>query len=359
MKINQPNTELYDRIGLYELALQMVDKESSNLDAAKPDLLQYLLPINSAYGYYNTNSVFFFDRVYDKTYKEEWESGDEEGRIAAICTINEHLQVYNEFVYDSIIEVGPESELEYPYYPEERKWGLNIILQSPTFDQKEIFGDAPFYNIFVLSRTIDNEFVYKQGLVLQAEEFVLRYNKMMYDYINTLIPKNMPFNEHNIFYKPITEFNNWFMLRGLFVDEVPTLIDDPPADSVEVKKSVHQETEDSISEKQQLTNELRVSHNKVQMQKREIKILKSGFTNNELERAAYLTMKNTGTLNFAKLGRLIGKSDNGARNILKERLPHLYLQHQQKDIYQLDDIDTICPACGNTFDEPPCTCVRK
>ncbi len=359
MKINQPNTELYDRIGLHELALQIVKADGWHEAATEHYFIQYLLPIGAAYGYYtNWKLLSFFDRRKNKTYREKFEPSDEESRTTAISKINERISDYTRFVDEHVEELGKEniSNQKYFHLSENILWGLYVKLHNPTFDHEGVYGEMTDSNLI---RTIDNEFVYKQGLELPVEEFVLRFNKMMYDYINKLIPKNMPFNKHNLFYKPITEFNNWFMSRGLFVDEVPSLIDDLHTDSVKAKKSVHQETEDSISEKQLLTNELRASHNKVQIQKREIKILKSGFTNNELERAAYLTMKNIGTLNFAKLGRLIGKSDNGARNILKERLPHLYLQHQQKDIYQPDDIDIICPACGNTFDEPPCTCVRK
>ena len=348
----------YKEYDLFDLALQMVGAKQISSQSPERELIRNLLPINSAFGYYHNDTFTCKDPRDGKVYSESFNNGDEEGRKGAIKRINERIREYNNFLEELKEKEGIKKTFELKYFPQGEvwMWGIHFVMSRPTIKQKNRYGqEQDHFGIL----QINNEFCYTRGLQLEMEDYVPRFNKMMYDYINKLIPKNMPFNKHNLFYKPITEFNNWFMLRGLFVDEVPTLIDDPPADSVEVKKSVHQETEDSISEKHQLTNELRVSHNKVQMQKREIKILKSGFTNNELERAAYLTMKNTGTLNFAKLGRLIGKSDNGARNILKERLPHLYLQHQQKDIYQLDDIDTICPACGNTFDEPPCTSVRK
>ena len=117
MKIKQPNTELYDRIGIYELSLQIVKADDWQEAATDHYFIQYLLPIDAAYGYYtNWELLSFIDHRKNKTYEEILDPSDEESRITAISKINERINDYNRFVDKHVDELGKENISRQKYF---------------------------------------------------------------------------------------------------------------------------------------------------------------------------------------------------------------------------------------------------
>ena len=58
---------------------------------------------------------------------------------------------------------------------------------------------------------------------LANDDFVPRFNKMIYDYLIALT-KGKKLVPQNTLYNPILEFEDWFMSSGIEIEKTPSLI---------------------------------------------------------------------------------------------------------------------------------------
>ena len=64
------------------------------------------------------------------------------------------------------------------------------------------------------------------ALIIQTqEEFVAKFNKMIYDYLCIIIPQG-ELDDNHIYKNPIIEYENWFMINGLSINRTPSLMDE-------------------------------------------------------------------------------------------------------------------------------------
>ena len=138
------------------------------------------------------------------------------------------------------------------------KWSLCLILDIPTLPK------AGSRERFKKGIIVNNKFIFKRALLISVDQFVLRFNKMVYDYISTLIPNNRELGSQHLFYKPIIEYENWFQKTGHFVQDTPSLLD-------EIKESEKSENPlvTTSGENQELANAQKI----ILMQREKIKQL--------------------------------------------------------------------------------------
>ena len=253
----------YKKLELYDLALQMVGANQISSQVPQRDLIRNLLPINIAFGYYHKDTFKWKDPRNSKVYSESFKIGDEEGRKVAIKKINDRIRKYNNFLEKLKKKVGIEKTFELKYFPEHEfwMWGINFVMSHPTIKQKNWFGrDQEHYGI----RNVNNEFCYTRGLQLEKKDFVPRFNKMMYEYINVLCPPNKPVVESHVLHNAIIEYENWFMMNGQIIQETPSLI-----------QEVNGKTKNPVSQSPDPNNELETAHKLLIKQREMIKQLRN------------------------------------------------------------------------------------
>ena len=206
---------IYDLVEAKKLSRQAPDKS----------LIKNLAPINGVYSGYMTNRVEFIDPRDNKVYADEWvrqNFDDEKDRLRAIRSINEKIKNYNDWLEKEKVEKGIEKMLSFyeeSYYGE---WLLNIYLTYPTLNKtKEI----------IPHRTIDNKFFYQHATNMDSDNFLIRFNKTIYDWIIDMLPKSFNdkdsrfLSEKHLLYQPKLEFENWFMRNGLAINEYKSMFD--------------------------------------------------------------------------------------------------------------------------------------
>ena len=72
-------------------------------------------------------------------------------------------------------------------------------------------------------RVINEPAIYQTALKLDNLFFVPRFNKMIYDYLKSLI-KDKVLIPQNTLYNPMLEFVDWYMSSGLDIESTPSLI---------------------------------------------------------------------------------------------------------------------------------------
>jgi len=319
-------SEIYNEIGLYDIILSISDAYKFSNQLPERRLIRNLLPINNAYGFYFSNTFKWTDTRTDKVFEEKFEFYDEEGRINAINSINERIKEYNQFVNEHIEKLGLEIEKQEFYSDAEFwMWGLNVTLVHPLKEQKDVWGGKIDDDIKM--RSINNEFIYKRGLLLAQEEFVPQFNKMIYDFLINILNGKQPTDEKTL-YNPILEFEDWFETSGYIVAEMQSLLDEVEAT----------DEENVVSKKIEPNQELVNAQNIILKQRDKIKLLKNPATEkvkdlinkNRLDEFVdRLKFKSSGKINWSELSKKLGCSDKKAKLIIKEHAPYL-----------LKDIDT-------------------
>tara|TARA_X000001036_G_scaffold78167_1_gene69861 strand:- start:530 stop:1327 length:798 start_codon:yes stop_codon:yes gene_type:complete len=132
------------------------------------------------------------------------------------------------------------------------EWLLNIYLAHPTL--REDVSTAEF-DAIVPHRTIDNKFLYKKATLMDSDNYLIRFNKTIYDWIIDMLPKSFNdkdsrfLSDQHLLYQPKLEFENWFMKNGLTINECKSMSDDWKVIENEVSSAV------SISKLEILENE--------------------------------------------------------------------------------------------------------
>jgi len=196
--------------------------KAKNLSSQAPDknLIENLLPINGAYSGYFSTKMEWEDPRDNKFYTDEWKRtnrDDEKDRLRAIRYMNEKIKDYNDWLEKEKRTKGIEEMLswyEQPYYGE---WLLNIYLTYPTIGTSEEI---------IPHRTIDNKFFYEKAIIMDSDNYFIRFNKSIYDYMMAMIGKDYRQIKDHLLYKPIIEYQNWFMKNGLIIDECKSMFDE-------------------------------------------------------------------------------------------------------------------------------------
>ena len=207
-------------IDVYKLITQIVNHGDKLLSNSKRSLIKYLLPIEKSFGYYTGNKAEFYDPQEDQIFYRNFKVDDERSRIDSINYINGRIDYYNRHC-DEQIKKGILVRNEYTKIPHLYEWALKLRLSPPIIDHTTDFMAR---NSIALIRTVDDPYVYKCGMKLANDDFVPRFNKMIYDYLIALT-KGKKLVPQNTLYNPILEFEDWFMSSGIEIEKTRSLID--------------------------------------------------------------------------------------------------------------------------------------
>ena len=82
-------------IDIYKTIIQIVDTNNINDSTSNRSLIKFLLPIDSAFGYYTGNKAEFYDPQEDQIFYRNFKVEDEESRLNSINYINGRIDYYN------------------------------------------------------------------------------------------------------------------------------------------------------------------------------------------------------------------------------------------------------------------------
>ena len=185
--------------------------------------IKNLRPITGVHSGYITTKINWTDPRDNKEYFVEWDRNDEYDKITKIREINLRVKDYLDFVEIEKERVGIEEALKWSDCGLYEEWLLGVYIARPTLREfKEI---APSY------RMLDNRFLYEIASYMPKDDYLIRFNKTIYDWIISMLPQS--FNDENlkflsdkhILYEPKLEFENWFMKNGLSVNECKNMLD--------------------------------------------------------------------------------------------------------------------------------------
>ena len=227
-------------LNIHEIILQMVKKDMQfeELD------LNGLLPIDTVYkgyGLYNGVQNIKFDppREYGKSYEIEVNLDDDEERVEKLTKINQHIKEYNKWaadkntirdkeIYeklpaDGVVRSDAESGIEAKWYPSMREyqlWQFIVYKASPKEFRESVIED--------IVCIINDEVLYKLKDRLSVKEFVIRFNRTLYEYLQIFIDEakdNGVYDSDYIWFEPNKEFVRWFHNKSLIIDDHDPLID--------------------------------------------------------------------------------------------------------------------------------------
>ena len=302
---NELKSELFSNIDIHRLLLDMTKDPNPLQIETDYGNLSILMPIDSAYnGYFPVDStendpIFSKSKDNPKLNKKNLEK------------TNKRINKYNDFIESQIEELKTgKKDKKFTGKQEFNKWSLCLILDIPTLPK------AGSRERFKKGIIVNNKFIFKRALLISVDQFVLRFNKMVYDYISTLIPNNRELGSQHLFYKPIIEYENWFQKTGHFVQDTPSLLD-------EIKESEKSENPlvTTSGENQELANAQKI----ILMQREKIKQLnnpaemkvKEMILNKTLEsKVDRLRFKSSGRVNWSGLSKFLGCSDKKAKDLI-------------------------------------------
>ena len=206
-------------VDIYKTIIQIVHTDNINDLTSNRSLIKFLLPIDSAFGYYTGNKAEFYDPQEDQIFYRNFKVEDEESRLNSINYINGRIDYYNRHC-DEQIKKGVLSRNEFSKIPHVYHWAVKLRLVNPIVQST---SDFMLRNNIALIRIVDDEYIYKCARHLSTDVFIPRFNKMIYDYLISLT-KGKTLVVQNTFYNPILEFEDWFMSSGLDIDKTPSLL---------------------------------------------------------------------------------------------------------------------------------------
>ena len=302
---NELKSELFSNIDIHRLLLDMTKDPNPLQIETDYGNLSMLLPIDSAYnGYFPVDSTEN-DPIFSKS------KDNPKLNKKILERINKKINKYNDFIESQIEELKTgKKDKKFTGKQEFNKWSLCLILDIPTLPK------AGSRERFKKGIIVNNKFIFKRALLISVDQFVLRFNKMVYDYISTLIPNNRELGSQHLFYKPIIEYENWFQKTGHFVQDTPSLLD-------EIKESEKSENPlvTTSGENQELANAQKI----ILMQREKIKQLnnpaemkvKEMILNKTLEsKVDRLRFKSSGRVNWSGLSKFLGCSDKKAKDLI-------------------------------------------
>mgnify|MGYP003135673224 CR=1 FL=1 len=222
------DSDNYIEHNFIDVVYDLVKAKIRSTQAPDKNLVKNLVPINGVYSGYFLNRVEFTDpRDKNKIYTDEWERtvyDNEEDRLRVIRSMNEKIKDYNDWLTEQKEAKGIEAMLHYREESYFKEWLLNIYLVHPTLTKLEQNEPVPH-------RTINNQFFYQIATNMNSDDYIIRFNKTIYDWILSLLPQsfNDPkqkflSNDHILYY-PKLEFENWFMRNGLAINECKNMFD--------------------------------------------------------------------------------------------------------------------------------------
>jgi hypothetical protein len=306
---------IYSLVNAFERSRQVPDKDN----------IKMLTPINGAYSGYFLNKVEFEDPRNGKLYKDEWKRthiDDEEDRLGVIRKMNKRIQDYNKFAKEHEEELGIDRIEEQKYYQrsEYPEWSLALYLSYPTIGDR---GDE-----ILPQRVIDNRFFYQKATFIPRDEFIVRFNKTIYDWMMDMVGDNL--NEQHLLYNPILEYQNWFMKNGIFLYDAPSLFDD-----------FENKDEEGISELEILKNTDIAKTKKIKELRHQVKLGKEPYRARVDKMIEEGTLdgwidencrKKNGKMNWAQVGKQLGCHADTARKVMKET-GLTYLFNDSKNTY--------------------------
>jgi len=295
---------------IYQIISQLVNDNYTKNKATPRSLLRHLLPVESAFGYYTSNKVEFFDPQQNQIFYRNFNVKNEDTRIESIDYINGRIDYFNRSV---------NSNSSYEKIDHIKKWAIKIKLSNPISD----ISVNPFSrNQSSLVRIIDDKKIYNAASILKNSDFTICLNKTIYEYLiqltagKQLVPQNT-------LYQPILEYEDWFMSSGINIDDTPLLFDYANEEYRSSKPVIY-----SIDE---LTNSINIKysiranpeHKKWYTSKTEgkvINLIESGLLNDYVSDCKF---KNVNKLNMKKLAIKLNCSDKTAKKLLSLHAPQL------------------------------------
>ena len=303
--------ETYIKENFIDVIYCLVDAYKKNREVPDKDNIKDLRPINGAYSGYSFNKVQFEDPRDGKKHTDEWERtniDEEEDRLRVIRKMNKLIQDYNKFVKKHEDELGLDRIEEWKYYPRSEfpEWSLALYLSYPTIRGR---GDE-----ILPHRVIDNRFFYQKATLIPRDEFILRFNKTIYDWMMDMIGDNL--NEQHLLHNPILEFQNWFMKNGIILNEAPSLFDgyktdeDTGISELEILKNTDIAKTKKIKE---LIHQVKLG--KEPYRARIDKMIEEGSLETWIDKNC---RKKNKKMNWAEMGRQLGCDAQTAKRVIKE-----------------------------------------
>ena len=317
---------------LNKLTLQLCSAFKTNNQVPEKNKLKNLLPIRSVYGAYDINQKLDFKNpITNEYYEEILNPSDldmsnekrEDARLESIQKINWEIEQYNISVreYEKKTSIEDRNTIKYWQRFPLDEWALNVVLDSPSLDsrvQDNVLGLV----------IINNKNVYKMALIIKTqEEFVAKFNKMIYDYLCIIIPQG-ELDDNHIYKNPIIEYENWFMINGLSINRTASLMDEIDskfARSPLALKNIETEEENKalnyeLFNAKRLLKKKNVNIAKLPGVKPDVKIqelLRNDKLQDLVDKKCRFRSGDR-KVNYTALGRELGCSDNHAKTLLKK-----------------------------------------
>lgn len=217
--------------------------------------IKNLRPITGVHSGYITTKINWTDPRDNKEYSFEWDRSDEYDRLTKIREINLRVKDYLDFVESEKERVGIEEALKWRDCGLYEEWLLGAYIARPTLrESKEI---APPY------RMLNNQFFYEIATYMPKDDYLIRFNKTIYDWIISVLPKSFNggmkkfLSDNHILYEPKLEFENWFMINGLAINDCKNMFDKWDGKSSialsEINRAIKEEGKYSFSDESALT----------------------------------------------------------------------------------------------------------
>ena len=300
---------------IYAIIKSLVGHKDGALSRSPRGLIKQLLPIDAAFGYYLSNKVEFYDPIQDEVFYRNIKYDNEKLRLESIEYINGRIDYYNRLCDDEYAKSGA----IYDYIDPIFSWGVKVKLsQSMLTDTNPNSNSNTKETILV----INNEYIYKCALKLDSEQFVERFNKMIYVYL-IKISGGKKLLVDNTLYNPIIEYEDWFMSAGIDVHEIKSL-----ADGLRGMKSSEKPvnyTKVSNTKKINASYSIRANpnHQKWYTSKVESKIIsliENGMIDGFVSDCMF---KNVNKINIKKLSHKLNCSDKTAKKFMQQHAPYL------------------------------------
>jgi hypothetical protein len=207
-------------LNIYEFILQLVRTDSQ----FQEEDLSKLLPISTVqkgFGLYNGVLPISFNPHEDyeiDPYELMVNLDDDEERIEKLTQINLDIQKYNEWTAKKSADFE-ETNIWYAPIKEYQMWQFVVSKAKPAEVRETYIEDMITF--------INNEELYKLKEQLNIDEFVIRFNRMIYEYLRIMINEARElngFNSEYMWFEPNKEFISWFHSKGLIINDITPLI---------------------------------------------------------------------------------------------------------------------------------------
>ena len=340
----------YLEIGFQEVLYWISGAYSLNKKTSETEKLKNLLPISFVWGAYDNRPFEFECSITGKKYIEEWndnniERGEEKRRIA-IDIINKRITQHNRMCddYNSTTAFEKRDIKKYRKENYYDKWLLNVRKSRETLNSESV--NKTLYqrkNISGLSK-INNKYLYKKALrAKNSEDYCILVNKMIYDYLQIITPRRI--TPDHIFHNAILEFENWFMIKGLSIEQTPNFFDVQDGIKVDtpLALALEEEKEKNKIVNYEYSNLIKITRKRDEKKDKMITALISKgpeqrfndmVRENKLDewiRDNKLIHKSSGWTNWKGLAESIGLRDGRTvKNYAKKYAPYLLKEDEQR-----------------------------